>query len=58
MHITVQSVEQHILDMRLRMPFHFGSTEVTALPHIFTTAAVELDGEVHEGVAAEHLSAM
>ncbi|MFC4440009.1 MULTISPECIES: enolase-like domain-containing protein [Natrialbaceae] len=56
MTISVRSVDQYVLDMELRMPFHFGNTTLTELPHLFIR--VECGGELagQEGVAAEGLS--
>ncbi|WP_306061622.1 enolase-like domain-containing protein [Natronococcus wangiae] len=56
MTVSVRSVDQYVLDMELRMPFHFGNTTLTELPHLFVR--VECGGELagREGVAAEGLS--
>ena len=56
MALSVRAVDQYVLDMELRMPFHFGSTTLTKLPHLFV--AVELGGDDAgaTGVAAEGLS--
>lgn len=56
MTISVRSVDQYVLDMELRMPFHFGQTTLTELPHLFVRA--EGGGELAgtDGVAADGLS--
>lgn len=56
MTISVYTVDQYVLDMELRMPFHFGNTTLTELPHLFIR--VKCDGKLAEvpGVAAEGLS--
>ncbi|ELY98570.1 enolase C-terminal domain-like protein [Natrialba aegyptia] len=56
MTISVRSVDQYVLDMELRMPFHFGNTTLTELPHLFVRieGGDDLDGQV--GIAAEGLS--
>ncbi|TYL37964.1 hypothetical protein CV102_14695 [Natronococcus pandeyae] len=56
MTISVRSVDQCVLDMELRMPFHFGNTTLTELPHLFVRVegGDELAGQ--EGIAAEGLS--
>ncbi|MFU8868955.1 hypothetical protein [Natronococcus sp.] len=56
MAISVRSVDQYVLDMGLRMPFHFGNTTLTELPHLFVR--IEGGGELadQEGIAAEGLS--
>jgi hypothetical protein len=37
------------------MPFKYGIATVTALPHLFVRAEVEVDGKLQPGVAAENL---
>lgn len=37
------------------MPFRYGITTLTALPHLFLQATVEIDGQRHTGVSADHL---
>lgn len=56
MPISVDSLDQYVLDMELRMPFHFGNTTLTELPHLFVRieGGDELAGQ--EGIAAEGLS--
>jgi len=54
--ITVAATRQRVLDLELRMPFHFGETTIRDLPHLFVS--VELGGEFDgaTGVASENLS--
>jgi hypothetical protein len=54
--ITVAATRQRVLDLELRMPFHFGETTIRDLPHLFVS--VELSGEFDgaTGVASENLS--
>jgi hypothetical protein len=37
------------------MPFRFGITTMTRVPHLFLQAQVEIDGRLHTGVSADHL---
>lgn len=55
MTVSVRNVDQYELEMELRMPFHFGNTTLTELPHLFVE--VELEGEGRpKGVSSEGLS--
>ena len=44
-----------MIELRTRMPFQYGIATLTALPHLFVRAQVEVDGQVLLGVAAENL---
>ena len=55
MSIRVLDTGLCLLNMRTRMPFRYGITTLTAVPHAFLRAAVEIDGQRHEGLAADHL---
>ena len=50
--IRVLSLTTHTLPMRMRLPFRYGIVTLTALPHLFVCAQVEVDGRVATGVAA------
>lgn len=54
--ITIDGIRQSVLDMHLRMPFHFGNTTLIDLPHLFVRLTLDHDGSVREGIAAEALS--
>jgi hypothetical protein len=41
--------------MRTRIPFRYGIATLTAVPHLFVQAAVEVDGEVSQGFTSEGL---
>ncbi len=56
MSVRVLSTEQHVVNMYMRMPFRFGIVTLTALPHLFLTAEVEVNGRRATGVAADHLA--
>jgi hypothetical protein len=53
--IRVLGTDQHVLNMRARMPFRYGIVTMTALPHLFLRAEVEVNGRRVWGVAADHL---
>lgn len=55
MAIKVLSTDLHIVNMRLRMPFRFGITTLTVVPHLFVRALVEIDGQAQHGIAADFL---
>ncbi|WP_433627507.1 hypothetical protein [Halomicrococcus sp. NG-SE-24] len=54
--LSVRDTAGYVLDMEFRMPFHFGDTEITSLPHLFLVVEAEFDGERATGLAAEGLS--
>lgn len=54
--LSVVDTRGYVLDMELRMPFHFGTTELAELPHLFLEVEVEIDGARQQGLAAEGLS--
>jgi hypothetical protein len=55
MSIRLLSTDLHIANTRLRMPFRFGITTLTVLPHLFCRADVEIDGQPQEGLSADFL---
>ena len=55
MSIRVLGTEVYLLNMRTRMPFRYGITTLTALPHLFMQVAVEIDGKRQVGQTADHL---
>jgi hypothetical protein len=56
MSLRVLGTDLHVVNMRLRMPFRFGIATLTALPHLFVRAEVEIDGRRHVGLSADHLA--
>ncbi len=56
MPIRLFDFDLHILNMRNRMPFRYGIVTMTALPHLFLRARVEVDGTEADGIAAEGLA--
>ena len=53
--IAVESVELRVLNMRTRMPFRYGIATLTAVPHLLLRLRARIDGQPHEGQAAEGL---
>ena len=45
MPLRVLGTDLHVVNMRLRMPFRYGIVTLTALPHLFVRAEVEIDGD-------------
>ena len=56
MPLRVLGTDLHVVNMRLRMPFRYGIFTLTALPHLFVRAEVEIDGERHVGLAADNMA--
>ena len=55
MSVRVLGTEQFVLNMHARMPFRYGIVTMTALPHLFLRAEVEVNGRRVFGLAADHL---
>ena len=55
MPIRVLDADLHVLNMHTRMPFRYGITTLTAVPHLFVRATVEIDGKRQVGMSADHL---
>lgn len=53
--IRLRGVRLHRLQMKTRFPFRYGIASMTAAPHLFVEATVELDGELTRGLSAEGL---
>ncbi len=56
MTIKLKSTNINILGMKTRMPFRYGIAAMTALPHVFVQAEIEINGELHKGFAADGLA--
>jgi hypothetical protein len=54
--LRVLGTDLYVVNMRLRMPFRFGIVTLTAIPHLFVRAEVEIDGDRHVGLAADNLT--
>lgn len=55
MGLRILRTSLHTVELRTRMPFKFGIATLTALPHLFVRAEIEIDGRLQIGVAAENL---
>lgn len=55
MKIRVAEVELFINDLTTRIPFRYGITTLTRVPHLFARASLEIDGRVSYGLAADNL---
>ena len=55
MPIRVLDTDLFVLNMHTRMPFRYGITTLTAVPHLFVRATVEVDGKRQVGLSADHL---
>ena len=53
--VAVESVELRVLNMRTRMPFRYGIATLTAVPHLLLRLRARIDGQPHQGQAAEGL---
>lgn len=51
MTVSVADTAFHVIDLETRLPFHFGSVEVTAIPKVFLRLEATVDGTAQEGVA-------
>jgi len=55
MTVRVVQTDLRAVNMRTRMPFKYGIATLTALPHLFVRAEVEIDGKPQWGIAADGL---
>jgi hypothetical protein len=56
MGIRLSHIDLQVLPTRTRMPFRYGIAAMTALPHLFVRAQVEIDGERQAGIASDGLA--
>lgn len=52
---TIESFQFHVLPMRTRFPFKYGIASMSALPHLFVTVNLVVDGKPVRGLASEGL---
>ena len=45
----------HLLDLEARLPFKYGIATMTDVPYAFLRLQVEIDGQTHNGYAADNL---
>ena len=55
MAMCVRCIDLNVLNMRTRMPFKYGITSLTAVPHVFVRITAEINGREQVGVASESL---
>lgn len=55
MTFTIASFQFHVLPMRTRFPFKYGIASMSALPHLFVTANLVVNGKTVSGLASEGL---
>lgn len=55
MRFAISAIHFHVLPMRTRFPFKYGIASMSALPHLFVTADVEVGGKKIPGIASEGL---
>ncbi|WP_346332619.1 hypothetical protein [Prosthecobacter sp. SYSU 5D2] len=55
MQFQIHDIRFHVLPMRTRFPFKYGIASMSALPHLFVTADLSVDGKPARGLASEGL---
>lgn len=55
MTFRLNDTQFHVLPMRTRFPFKYGIASMTALPHLFVSVELTVDGREIRGVASEGL---
>ena len=53
--IRIKEIDLRIQNMRTRMPFKFGISTMTAVPHLVLGMVLEADGRTARGFSADHL---
>lgn len=53
--IQIKEIDLRIQNMRTRMPFKFGISTMTAVPHLILGMVLESDGRTGRGYSADHL---
>ncbi len=53
--IKIKEIDLYIQNMRTRMPFKFGISTMTAVPHLVLDMRLEVNGRTGKGCAADHL---
>ena len=53
--IRIKEIDLRIQNMRTRMPFKFGISTMTAVPHLVLGMVLEVDGRTGRGYSADHL---
>jgi|UniRef100_UPI0037835CA2 hypothetical protein len=55
MTFSIESFQFHVLPMHTRFPFKYGIASMSALPHLFVTVNLVVDGKAVAGLASEGL---
>lgn len=55
MTFTLLDTQFHVLPMQTRLPFQYGIASMTALPHLFVSVDMAVDGAAVRGLASEGL---
>lgn len=55
MTFKIEAFQFHVLPMRTRFPFKYGIASMSALPHLFVTVDLQVDGKPAQGLASEGL---
>ena len=53
--IQIKEIDLRIQNMRTRMPFKFGISSMTAVPHLVLGMVLEVNGRTGKGYSADHL---
>ena len=53
--IKIASNQLFRAELKTRMPFRYGIATMTRLPHVFLTIELDVAGERHAGISADHL---
>ncbi len=56
MRLVIRGTSLHVVNARTRMPFRYGIATLTALPHLFVSVDLEVDGRRQPGIAADGLA--
>ena len=55
MKVRILEGETRLINLRTRMPFKYGIATMTDVPYAFLKLSVEIDGQTHNGYAADNL---
>ncbi|MGV3662328.1 MAG: hypothetical protein ACO1TE_19245, partial [Prosthecobacter sp.] len=55
MTFKIEAFQFHVLPMRTRFPFKYGIASMSALPHLFVTVDMQVNGKPAQGLASEGL---
>ena len=55
MKVRILEGETRLINLRTRMPFKYGIATMTDVPYAFLKLSIEIDGQAHNGYAADNL---